>query len=163
MAIITGTRYNDNDTFQIEPTPIWPGRPAPPKITFFPRLEGTEDDDRISGLRGHDIILGNGGDDLIVGGSGDDTMTGGAGADRFRIESQWEGMDTITDFNWREADKIIIDLSGFGGASPEDFSSEYDAAANVETLYFGTTAIAKLTGLNYSYDFGIEWGDVEFV
>lgn len=81
MVRITGTSYNDNGTFQIEPTPIWPGNPAPPRIRFFPVLEGTSEDDEIFGVDGDDIALGNGGDDSIFGGNDNDSLSGGDGND----------------------------------------------------------------------------------
>lgn len=84
MAIIYGTAYNDNGTFQILPTPIFPGRPSPPLIRFFPILEGTEEADEIYGLRGNDIALGYGGDDSLFGGNDNDELSGGEGNDVIR-------------------------------------------------------------------------------
>ncbi|MGD1701812.1 calcium-binding protein [Dapis sp. BLCC M229] len=92
MVRISGTSYNDNGTFQIIPTPIFPGIPTPPQILFFPILEGTDEPDEIFGNNGNDIALGNVGNDSIFGGSGDDELSGGLGNDYIEGGS---GGDTI--------------------------------------------------------------------
>lgn len=47
---------------------------------------------------------------MLLGGAGNDSLTGGAGADTFRFIQFEGGVDTITDFNRNEGDKI--DLRG---------------------------------------------------
>ena len=67
------------------------------------------------GSRFNDTIAGNDADNVIDGGDGADTMTGGNGPDIFRFSSQSPDVDTITDFNSGEGDRI--DLSAiFAGA-----------------------------------------------
>ena len=51
--------------------------------------------------------------DVLVGFEDDDTLTGFTGADRFRFNSPDEGIDTITDFNVTEGDKIELKESNF--------------------------------------------------
>lgn len=48
MAIIYGTGFNDNNTFQIIPTP---GLPLPPQIGYFPQIDGTAFADEIYALK----------------------------------------------------------------------------------------------------------------
>lgn len=78
MAIIYGTGFNDNNTFQIIPTP---GLPNPPQIRYFPQIDGTAFADQIYALSGDDIANGAGGDDFISGGSGNDSLSGDSGND----------------------------------------------------------------------------------
>jgi Ca2+-binding RTX toxin-like protein len=69
----------------------------------------------LTGTTGNDTLTGGTGNDTITGGLGNDTLTGGAGADLFIFNSLADGIDTITDFNPAEGDKILISASGFGG------------------------------------------------
>jgi Ca2+-binding RTX toxin-like protein len=78
MAIIYGTGFNDNNTFQIIPTP---GLSNPPQIRYFPQIDGTAFADEIYALNGNDIVNGAGGDDSIFGGAGDDSLSGDSGND----------------------------------------------------------------------------------
>lgn len=60
---------------------------------------------------GDDILNGAGGDDFLAGGGGNDVLTGGDGADTFYFaHAGTEHMDTITDYDFAEGDKV--DLSG---------------------------------------------------
>lgn len=78
-------------------------------------LSGLAGDDTLSGLAGDDSLDGGIGNDSLNGGIGNDTLTGGTGADLFFYNSLADGIDTITDFNAAEGDKIQISASGFGG------------------------------------------------
>ena len=69
MAIINGTDFNDNNTYQ------------GPFGLFFSQLNGTAGDDSIFGFGGHDILIGYDGNDLLDGGIGDDYLNGGTGDD----------------------------------------------------------------------------------
>jgi Ca2+-binding RTX toxin-like protein len=76
MATITGTRYNDNNTYNGIP------------YIFRPSLHGTESNDHIEGSQpalanfdGHDIIYGYGGIDYLYGYAGNDRIYGGKGND----------------------------------------------------------------------------------
>lgn len=71
---------------------------------------GRSDAQAFFGNGGNDTITGGSGDDLLLGGAGNDSLTGGAGADTFRFIQFEGGVDTITDFNRNEGDKI--DLRG---------------------------------------------------
>lgn len=82
---------------------------------FLFSIIGTEGDDSLTGTLGNDTINGLGGNDTINGLAGSDTLTGGTGADFFYYNSLADGIDTITDFNPGEGDKILISASGFGG------------------------------------------------
>ncbi|WP_293970434.1 calcium-binding protein [Sphingomonas sp.] len=100
-------------------------------------LDGGDDDDTMIGwfgtdtLRGgngNDILLGGEDDDVLEGGAGNDrlrgdggsdTMTGGTGADTFALRlydtahyiSTLATLDTITDFNAAEGDRIDLEYS----------------------------------------------------
>ena len=84
------------------------------------RLYGDSGNDRLYGESGNDYLYGGSGNDTLKGGSGNDTLKGGLGADKFVLSDgpvYYVGIDTITDFNYAEGDKILISKSGFGGAS----------------------------------------------
>ena len=85
-------------------------------------IYGTSGDDHIVsrvdgafilGGAGADTLVGVGGDDTLDGGADRDTETGGAGADRFQFDSPSDGIDTITDFNNFQGDKIVLVATGF--------------------------------------------------
>ncbi|WP_293680773.1 Ig-like domain-containing protein [uncultured Phenylobacterium sp.] len=79
---------------------------------------GGEDDDYASGDRGDDTVRGGQGDDQVLGGDGNDfvsgdrgsdTVTGGLGADLFHSFGA-AGVDLVTDFNFAEGDRVMLDL-----------------------------------------------------
>lgn len=75
-------------------------------------LTGTNKVDFLTGGEGDDIINGLRGNDVLIGGLGNDTMSGGAGADEFIY--RFDGShDVITDFDFMNGDKLILD-SGAG-------------------------------------------------
>ena len=94
-------------------------------------LLGYYGNDYLNGGTGNDNLYGEGGNDTLNGGgygydSGEyDTVTGGSGADTFVLGDAWGSFyldssykgwgsyATITDFDWREGDKIQV----FGSAS----------------------------------------------
>lgn len=146
MAIISGTFYNDNGTFQILPTPIWPGRPTPPLIRFFPILEGTEDADEIYGNQGNDIVLGNGGDDSLFGGQDNDEISGGDGNDIIQGGLFFDRIDGDA------GDDILI------GVSPSNVGFSSSPGINeIDTLTGGSGADTFVLGDadNVYYDDGI--------
>jgi Ca2+-binding RTX toxin-like protein len=69
---------------------------------------GGEGDDWVRGGQGDDVVDGGAGNDWLWGDRGSDTMTGGAGADQFHTFAG-AGIDRITDFNYAEGDRIVID------------------------------------------------------
>jgi len=71
------------------------------------RLFGGAGNDYLDGGRQQDTLSGDTGNDTLVGGQGNDVLTGGAGRDIFSFERGF-GRDEITDFNWRQGDKIDL-------------------------------------------------------
>nr|WP_322721323.1 Ig-like domain-containing protein [Nostoc sp. ChiQUE02]MDZ8234431.1 Ig-like domain-containing protein [Nostoc sp. ChiQUE02] len=120
------------------------------------RYEGNNGDDLLDGGNGDDTLIGNGGNDILIGGNGvdiltggsgndrligdrgNDTVTGGEGADIFAIARNG-GTDTFTDFSVGQGDKI--------GLSGLQFSQ---LSFSGEQIFFGTTALATLNGVNTS-------------
>jgi Ca2+-binding RTX toxin-like protein len=86
-------------------------------------LSGGDGADSLNGGKGNDILDGGAENDLLTGGLGRDQLSGGTGADRFDFNSASESavlqMDSITDFNAGEGDKIDLSTidanSGIGG------------------------------------------------
>ncbi|MEH2369399.1 beta strand repeat-containing protein [Nostoc sp.] len=91
--------------------------------------------DIINGNSGDDLLRGGEGNDTLIGGRGNDVLIGGVGADFFVYNSNAEftttvvGVDTITDFNSSEGDKIVLDKTTFGAlasATGTGFSNPND-------------------------------------
>ncbi|MDZ8093212.1 MAG: hypothetical protein RMZ42_14960 [Nostoc sp. DedQUE05] len=110
-------------------------------VTFLNDLNNNitgfdDSNDVINGQGGDDIINGKGGNDLLRGGAGNDTLignddtfigseeydtlVGGAGADRFVYKKDFSKLspstfvvNTISDFNSSEGDKIVLDITFF--------------------------------------------------
>ncbi|MGB7484560.1 MAG: calcium-binding protein, partial [Phormidesmis sp.] len=98
-----------------------------------------------TGDGGHDVLIGGSADDMLDGGSGkdiisggggDDLLTGGLQADAFVFSSGRAfrakdfGVDTITDFNAAQGDRIILDAATFGNITAADIAIvESDRAA----------------------------------
>lgn len=83
-------------------------------------LEGNAGNDILDGGKGNDSLDGGAGDDFISGARGNDILTGGAGADDFFFWYNADGsygVDTLTDFDRGEGDKIVLAASPF---IPED-------------------------------------------
>ena len=106
-------------------------------------LIGNSSRDVMSGDAGNDTLLGKSGNDRLDGGSGNDvldggrgndafilrinddadTVTGGEGADQFFFfKGGSRGIDTITDFNRAEGDRIRIDISQLDEPTIGDFT-----------------------------------------
>jgi Ca2+-binding RTX toxin-like protein len=115
-------------------------------------INGQGGNDHINGLSGDDRLRGGAGNDRLHGGTGDDQLTGDAGVDRFLFASskafQREdlGVDTITDFNQAEGDKIILsrttftELRGAGQSlAARDFATLVNPANRV-AIAAGSTA-----------------------
>ncbi len=72
---------------------------------------------QLYGAAGDDIISGTNNGNGIYGGTGSDTLTGGSGADDFffMASDNFDGVDTITNFDTGEGDEIDISdiLSGY--------------------------------------------------
>ncbi|MDZ8228237.1 MAG: hypothetical protein RMY00_35500, partial [Nostoc sp. ChiVER01] len=98
-------------------------------------INGQGGDDIINGLSGDDLLRGGTGNDVLIGGAGNDTLIGGAGADKFFYNtnalfvSSAVGVDTISDFNHSQGDKIILDKTTFNAitsATGTGFSNTND-------------------------------------
>lgn len=82
-------------------------------------LYGSGGDDFLYGESGADSLNGGAGIDWLTGNAGNDMLTGNAGADRFRYDtyrpfrSDDIGVDSITDFNRVEGDKIVLSKATF--------------------------------------------------
>jgi Ca2+-binding RTX toxin-like protein len=75
--------------------------------TFTGSLYGNDGNDRLLTGAGAQSLFGGFGNDLLSGGAGIDQLTGGAGADTFRFGAGF-GVDTITDFNAANGDRIEV-------------------------------------------------------
>jgi Ca2+-binding RTX toxin-like protein len=77
---------------------------------------------------GDDAVDGGAGNDVLVGWYGSDTLTGGAGADQFVFTTNYssyfsgtdanpgtDGIDTVTDFNQAQGDRLAFPSGQFGG------------------------------------------------
>lgn len=103
------------------------------------KLDGGDANDTLIGGGGDDTLIGGNGDDTLIGGNGNDTLTGGADADRF-VFASLTGIDTITDFNSSEGDKIQISKSEFGADSINQFTYDNTTGA----LFFNGLQFASL-------------------
>jgi Ca2+-binding RTX toxin-like protein len=90
----------------------------------------------------NDTLVGNTSGNILTGGLGNDTLTGGAGPDRFAFNTPTEGIDTITDFNRVQGDRVQVSIAGFSNNSA-DFSYNTGTGA----LSFLATEFAILTGI----------------
>ncbi len=97
-------------------------------------ISGGAGDDAIMGGAGRDDIQGGQGDDMIGGGSGNNSLSGGRGNDVF-VFSKGSGRDTISDFDNRSDDRIIIDIAGFD--SFEDVMSAASSGHHRTVINFG--------------------------
>lgn len=108
-------------------------------------LYGGNGNNTLMGGDGNDRLIGGTGNDILVGDVGNDTLTGGAGFDQFMFNSPREGVDTITDFNQSQGDKILISGESFGGLAAgtlhaSDFTIGSSATnANQHIIYNSST------------------------
>ena len=117
--------------------------------------------DTIDGGAGDDTIHDGAGNDRIIGGAGSDLLQGQAGADTFVYSSPTDGGtkpagDTIKGFD-ANADKIELDLSGFGLASTSDFDTLVGfgttvAAGTADQRFFAATDGVNKAVLYYDAD-----------
>jgi lysophospholipase L1-like esterase len=93
-SVANGSRFND-------------------AITAFSggsELNGFAGNDQLTGLSGDDWLNGGDGNDVLTGGGGRNTYRGGMGADVFAIttESLQGGLQTISDFNAAQGDRLLL-------------------------------------------------------
>lgn len=106
-------------------------------------LRGGAATDVLLGTEGDDLLAGGGGNDTLAGGTGLDELRGGVGADVFGFSSPNQGLDTITDFNISEGDKIQVTTNGFGIGLGDFSGFSYDGASGI--LSFKGTQLAQLS------------------
>lgn len=102
-------------------------------------------------------ITGSGANNIISGGAGSDILTGGSGSDKFLYSSgsvfrtSAIGVDTITDFNANNVDKIVLDKTTFtnltsgvgGGLNASDFAqvaNDVQAASSSKRITFSDSS-----------------------
>ncbi|MEH1901492.1 MAG: hypothetical protein V7L04_08775 [Nostoc sp.] len=112
-------------------------------------IDGKSGNDYLRGDTGNDTLIGDDGDDTLVGGAGNDVLTGGAGADKFLYNTSAAfdgaaiGLDTISDFNSSEADKIVLDkttFSAIASVARNGFSKKSD----FQVTNLGQASTAKI-------------------
>ena len=104
-------------------------------------LTGNNNDDRVFGGVGNDTLNGSNGSDVLYGGSGADTMTGGNNGDTFVFGHDWNsGIDSVTDFNGADGDKVLLvnDYAGLfdtlsAGPGGTLLASQFSAGAGLTT------------------------------
>jgi Ca2+-binding RTX toxin-like protein len=144
-------------------------------------VSGYSGNDQLHGGEGNDRLTGLNGNNLLDGGTGDDILQGGFGADKFRFNSQWEGLDTITDFSRIQGDKIEVLASGFAGvftrgllnssqfvlgSSAADGSDRFIFDNASKTLYFdsdGTGAAGQTQIATFSNGVTLSHSDIVVV
>ena len=114
-------------------------------------IDGSGGDDLLRGGTGDDLLIGGQGNDTLVGGQGNDLLVGGIGADSFLYDTNTAfttatvGIDTISDFNPSQGDKIVLDKTTFsaitsavgtGFSNASDFQiTSLGAASNAAIVY----------------------------
>ena len=108
-------------------------------------LNGVGGDDQLEGGAGNDTLNGGEGNDLLNGGAGNDTLNGGTGADNaiFKILEGFgndatggNGIDTWSDFNVSQGDKINISELIIGHGSKENLNQfvSFEKSGSTVTL-----------------------------
>jgi Ca2+-binding RTX toxin-like protein len=110
-------------------------------------LGGGAGGDYLEGGTGDDTLDGGIGNDALDGSEGDDTLTGGADADLF-VFDRYGGMDTITDFNRADGDKIsLVRFGEFYSFSEflnsQDVSITQNGADTVISFGYGNGLVLK--------------------
>jgi len=81
----------------------------------------------VVGTDQRDSVTGSNAGEALAGGKGADQLTGGGGADAFIFETPGEfgkqNIDTITDFDPKEGDKLAIATDAFAGVTRIQFQS----------------------------------------
>lgn len=138
-------------------------------------LSGDDGTDDLSGGAGNDVLNGGAGIDTLYGDWGADQVTGGTGADTFvfnRVVDSTDGtpqgtyagfgngIDTITDFNPAEGDKI--DLHTIDAIDSNPFDNVVDGANDAFTLVGAFSSTAGQLTLSYDPVTNTTWmnGDV---
>jgi Ca2+-binding RTX toxin-like protein len=115
--------------------------------TFTGTLYGNDGNDRLLTGGGAQSLLGGFGDDLLSGGADNDQLTGGAGADTFRFGAGF-GIDTITDFNAANGDRVeVADYSAWQSIVQQGSDVVVTFAAGDELVFQNQTLASITTNL----------------
>ena len=112
-------------------------------------VNGQGGNDTINGKSGNDLLRGGAGNDTLIGGAGNDILVGGAGADRFLYNTNAAfafsavGVDTITDFNSSQGDKILLDKTTFN-AIASTAGTGFSNASDFKITSSASTSTAKI-------------------
>ena len=112
-------------------------------------INGQGGNDIINGLSGNDLLRGGSGDDILIGAKGNDTLVGGVGADRFFYNTGAAfaltavGVDTITDFNTSQGDKIVLDKTTFSAITSTP-GTGFSNASDFKITSSAATSTAKI-------------------
>lgn len=120
-------------------------------------LIGNDGDNLLTGLGGNDTINGGAGSDTLLGGLGKDVLTGSTGRDFFVFNTApaTANVDTITDFNGSENDKVQLNKTIYSGISHTGAltTDEFYAAAGATSAHDSTDrVIYDTTTGNLYYD-----------
>lgn len=158
-------KFNDNSTYDLS-SQLWIVQGTSSDETLMGHyglrdaIYGMDGQDYLYGYGGNDELYGGQGDDYLNGGAGDDFLTGGAGADSFAFDVITLGsIDTVTDFNMGQGDKLDISQILFGydplTSAIDDFISFTTAGSNTSVSVdrdgtgstYSVQAIATLSGV----------------
>ncbi|MEH2345702.1 MULTISPECIES: hypothetical protein [unclassified Nostoc] len=117
-------------------------------------INGRGGDDIIDGKSGNDLLRGDAGNDTLIGndilsgGEDYDTLVGGAGADRFVYKNDSYRVstllvNTISDFNSSEGDKIVLDITSFS-AITSVAGNGFSNANDFQLTNLAGTSMAKI-------------------
>ncbi len=116
-------------------------------------INGQGGNDRIDGKSGNDHLRGGAGNDTLIGGAGNDVLTGGAGADRFLYNTSAAfsasaiGVDTISDFNRAQGDKIVLDKTTYSAISSVA-GNGFSNAGDFKSIGFDLFQLTILEGIS---------------
>ncbi|MEH1919023.1 beta strand repeat-containing protein [Nostoc sp.] len=111
-------------------------------------INGQGGDDIIDGKSGNDLLRGGAGNDTLIGGEDYDTLVGGAGADIFVYKNDSYRLstllvNTISDFNSSEGDKIVLDITSFS-AITSVAGNGFSNANDFQVTNLAGTSTAKI-------------------
>ncbi|MEH2283601.1 MAG: hypothetical protein V7K90_20105 [Nostoc sp.] len=112
-------------------------------------INGNSGNDLLRGGEGDDILIGGEGNDTLVGGVGNNILVGGAGGDRFLYNTDAAfalsgiGLNTITDFNSSQGDKIVLDKTTFS-AITSAVGTDFSNKSNFEVTSLGAASSAVI-------------------
>ena len=108
-------------------------------------ITGNDGNNTLMGFAGDDTLIGGLGGDVLSGGLGKDILTGGSGRDFFVFDTapSAANVDTVTDFNGSENDKIELSKAVFKGFAQEGALSadQFYAAAGATAAHDATDRV----------------------